>query len=325
MTDLRALAGGVIVCGFEGTALSADTARELRDLHLAGVVLFARNTHAAAQTRALTDQLRATLELPLIAIDQEGGRVMRLREGVAPVPPMREIGASGDPAMAELAGAELGAGLRSAGVNVNFAPVLDLALLETNRVIGDRSFGSDPQSVTRFGAALARGLESHGILPVFKHFPGYGSSEVDAHVDLPRVTASEAVSRERDLVPFAALLPGAQAVMTAHVVVEAFDANVPATLSPRILTGLLRGEIGFPGVCFTDCMEMDAIARDPGTVAASVRAIAAGADCLVISHHLDAARACAQALAAAVEDGSLPAARLEEAYGRVRRVREALW
>ena len=324
MTDLRALAGGVIVCGFEGTTLSAEIARELRDLELAGVVLFARNTHTAAQTRGLTDGLRASLESPLIAIDQEGGRVMRLREGVAPVPPMREIGAAADAAQAERAGSELGAGLRSAGVNVNFAPVLDLALLETNRVIGDRSFGSNPQMVTEFGAALARGLESQGILPVFKHFPGYGSSEVDAHVDLPRVTASEAVFRERDLAPFAGLLPGAKGVMTAHVVVEAFDPDVPATLSPRILTGLLRGEIGFPGVCFTDCMEMDAIARDPGTVAASVRAIAAGADCLVISHHLDVARACTQALAAAVEDGSLPAARLEEAYGRVRRVREAM-
>ena len=324
MTALGDLAGGVICAGFAGTSIDKPLARRLSDLRLAGVVLFARNTVAVEQTRSLTDELRAVLDKPLIAIDQEGGRVMRLRSGVRDSPPMREVGATGEARYAEQIGGTIGADLVRAGVNVDFAPVLDLALLERNTVIGDRSFGADPQLVTEMGGALARGLRSHGVMPVFKHFPGHGSTDVDTHFGLPAIDVDARTLRERDLVPFVRLLPGAPAVMTAHIIVRALDPEHPATLSPAVLTDLLRREIGFDGVCFTDCMEMDAIAKSVGTVNGAVAALRAGADCITISHRLDLAQACIGAIVDAVESGALPRTRLEEAYGRVRSFRDSL-
>ena len=321
MIELRSLAGGVICAGFDGKHVDQTLATQLKSLELGGVVLFARNIETLDQTRELADELRRVLDEPLIAIDQEGGRVMRLREGVAPIPPMQELAAYGDIEFAVKTGEQIGFDLRRAGVNVNFAPVVDLALFPTNSVIGDRSFGGDPALVTKFGAALAIGMKSHGIVPTFKHFPGHGSTDVDTHFNLPAIDMDEATLRSRDLLPFIALLPGAPAVMTAHIIVRAFDPEQPATLSRRILTGLLREEIGFTGVCFTDCLEMDAIAKTFGTAQGAVRALRAGADCVLVSQHLERAHECIDAIVAAVESGDLARDRLVEAYVRVKGLR----
>lgn len=320
MNDVRSLAGGVVCPGFPGSHIDRDLAGRLERLSPGGVVLFSRNTPSLRETRPLTDRLRGILDRPIIAIDQEGGRVMRITEGAAKVPPMRE---AGDAATAERYGTAIGNDLREAGCNMDFAPVLDLGL-HSKSVIGDRSFGSDPELVAQLGDAFARGLQSAGIAATFKHFPGHGSTGRDSHVELPEVTLAEDEFRARDLVPFARLLPGAQAVMTAHIVVHAFDAHRPATLSPRILKTLLREELGFAGVCFTDCLEMDAIAKSPGSVAGGVQALAAGADCLLFSHRLELAEQCVDAIVQAVESEKLPYDRLAEAHGRVLALRKQL-
>lgn len=288
-------------------------------------MLFGRNVGTNAALRELVAELRGLAELPpLIAVDQEGGRVARIGEPVAQLPSAMAIGAAHDVDACERLGTLLGRDLAQLGISVDFAPVADCALDAANTVIGTRAFGSDPLLVGRFAGAFARGLESGGVAATLKHFPGHGSTAVDSHLALPHVTAGESTFRARDLLPFAAAISAdaAQIVMVAHVVVEAFDAQRPASLSPRILHGLLREELGFAGVACTDCLQMDAIALGPGTVAGAVAALAAGADLLLVSHSLELAQAAAGAIATAVEDGTVPRARLLEAVQRVRALRE---
>ncbi len=191
-------------------------------------------------------------------------------------------------------------------------------------MIGTRSYGEDAGLVGDFATAFARGLERGGVAAALKHFPGHGATATDSHLALPRVALGAAALRARDLVPFARAIAAraASIVMSAHVVVEAFDRERPATLSRAVLTGLLRDELGFAGVIATDCLEMDAIANTVGTVAGAVGALAAGADLVLISHRLELAEAAVAAIAAAVRDGTLPLARLQAAHARVLALRE---
>jgi len=259
---------------------------------------------------------------PFVAVDQEGGTVARLRRGAHEVPSMMALGAAGDADLAQRVGAEIAADLTRAGIDVNLAPVVDLALYPRGTTIGLRSFGDRPEAVAGLGAALIRGLQSGGIAATLKHFPGHGSTADDSHDALPAIDTDAATLRERDLVPFlAGVRAGARAVMTAHIVVRAWDSARPATLSARVLGDLLRGELGFRGACLTDCMEMDAIARTVGTVRGCVLALQAGADCVLVSHRLSLARESRSAIVAAVLDGSLPLERLAEASRHVAALR----
>ncbi len=315
MTTTAEPARGVVMAGIPGAQLDRAFAR------FGGYLLFAREA-TLAQVRALTDELRARDGHPLIAVDQEGGRVARLHDGVEPMPPMMALGAANDVELARRAGEQTAFDLRRAGCTMDFAPVLDLALDPRNTVIGTRSFGADPRRVAELGAAFGRGLRAGGILACYKHFPGHGATAVDSHRALPAIEADEATLRARDLVPFAAVADEAPAMMSAHVVARAFDVQYPATLSPRIATELLREELGFHGALVTDCLEMNAVApRGAGQNA--VEALAAGADLLVFSHDLNAANEAVEAIGAAVERGSLEPWRLEEANTRVRALREA--
>lgn len=323
--SVGALARSIMAVGFDGATAADAPLEALRSFAPGAVVLFGRNVGSADALRALVTELRAIDTLPpLVAVDQEGGRVARIGDPLAPLPSAMAVGAAHDVDACERLGMLLGRDLARLGVSVDFAPVADCALEPANTVIGTRSFGSDPVLVGRFAGAFARGLEMGGVAATIKHFPGHGSTAVDSHLALPHVTIDEATLRSRDLLPFAAAISGdaAQLVMASHVVVEALDAVNPASLSPRILTGLLRDELGFDGVACTDCLMMDAIARDPGTVAGAVAAFAAGADLLLIGHSLDLAREAADAIAAAIETGSIPRARLDDAVRRVRALRE---
>jgi beta-N-acetylhexosaminidase len=324
VSDLRRLAAGVVCAGFDGLRYGPNLEAVLHELPLAGLILFGRNIESLAQTRDLTDALRGIDPSLIIATDQEGGRVARLRDGVEEIPSMLAVGAANDPELAEQAGSQVAFDLRRAGVNLDFAPVLDLALVRMNTVIGTRAFGDDPLRVAELAGAFARGLGGGGVISTLKHFPGHGSTAVDSHLDLPAIDLDEAALRARDLVPFATLLPGAPAVMTAHIVARAFDRDRPATISYRILTELLRDELHFAGVCFTDCLQMDAIAKSVGSERAAVEALAAGADCVLVSRDLDLTRRTAEAIARAVEVGQLSRERLEEANGRVSRLRAQL-
>jgi beta-N-acetylhexosaminidase len=311
----------VLCVGFDGATPEDAPLAELAVMQPGGILLFARNGTEVDSARALVDAVCDAIGgplRPLVAIDQEGGRVARLRAGAVQMPSMMALGASGDAALAQRAGSAIADDLRRAGCTLDFAPVADLALEARSPVVGTRSFGDDPALAGALAAAVVTGLQAGGIAATLKHFPGHGATEVDSHVALPVVTAAAATLRARDLLVFAAgIAAGARAVMSGHVMVPAFDDQNPATLSYAILTTLLRDEYGFTGVCFTDCLEMDAIARGVGTAQAAARAIAAGADCVIVSHHLEAARAARDAIVSGVESGQIPLARLQEAVARV--------
>ncbi len=320
-----ALARSIVAVGFDGDRAGEAPLEALRAFGPGAIVLFERNIGPPGQLRELIGELRGLTALPaLIAVDQEGGRVARIGPPLTQLPSAMAVGAAQDVDACERLGTLLGRDLADLGVSVDFAPVADCALDPRNTVIGTRAYGSDPLLVGRFAAAFARGLETGGVAATLKHFPGHGSTAVDSHRALPRVDRDAAAFRAGDLVPFAAAISGgaAQLVMVAHVVVAAFDAERPASLSPRILHGLLRDELGFDGVAVTDCLQMDAIARRPGTVAGAVAALAAGADLVLVSHSLALAGEAAAAIAAAVDAGAIPRARLLEAAGRVRALRE---
>ena len=327
MNDIRALAAGVIAGGFDGYDVTPEIAAAIDDLKLGGWILFGRNTRTVEQARALTDAIRTHYPAdlpPILAIDQEGGRVARLREGLEQIPAMMAVAATGDEGLARRAGEQMAFDLRRVGVNVDYAPVLDLALERMNTVIGSRSFGAAPRRAAAFAGAFAEGLESGGMVATFKHFPGHGSTALDSHLELPTIDVDETTLRSRDLLPFSLLLPRARALMTAHIVARAFDPVNAATLSHAILTDLLRGEMGFRGVAFTDCMEMDAIARTVGSAEGAVDALIAGADCVLISHRLSIVREAIDLIEKAVAAGSLTRERLEEAHDRVLDLRRGL-
>ena len=325
--DLAALARGVIGVGFTGATAQTAPLDALRAFAPGALILFARNAGTTDELRELVAALRdGATPSPLIAVDQEGGRVERIRTGVAALPSAMAVGATGDTALAERLGTLVGRDLAALGIDVDLAPVADLSLQPRSTVVATRSYGDDPERVAAFAIAVARGLERAGVAAALKHFPGHGSTAEDSHVALPRITADAATLRARDLVPFARAIAAqaASLVLTAHVVVEAFDAARPATISPAVLTGLLRHELGYDGVIVTDCLEMDAIASGTSTVRGAVAALAAGADLLLISHQLELAHAAADAIVTAVREGEIPLSRLREAHERVHALRERL-
>lgn len=316
--DPEILARGVIAAGVEN--------ERIPDVPLfGGYLIFARNGVTAAEVRNVTDALRercGTIS-PVIAIDQEGGQVARLRIGIEPMPSMMAIGAADDLELAGRAGEQIAFDLRRAGCTLDLAPVLDLALEPRNVVIGTRSAGSDPERVAKLGAQFARGLERYGVHACYKHFPGHGSTASDSHATLPVIDDDEKILRNRDLMPFCAVAREARAMMGAHITVRAFDRDSPATMSAELVENVLRNEFGFSGAFLTDCLEMEAVGGRDVCAQSAVSALRAGADLLLISHDLDAAVGVADAIVHAVGTGALSIERLQQAYERVRRLSES--
>jgi beta-N-acetylhexosaminidase len=281
---LAATCGQLIIGGFPGATLSPTAERALRERRRGGVILFKPNVEEGpAALAALTRAIHAAApEPPFVAIDQEGGRVARLRAPFLEVPPMKTVASWGDVAFAERIARAVGLELAAMGFNLDFAPVLDVNTCPTNPVIGDRSFGSDASTCAAFGAAWLRGLQSTGVLACGKHFPGHGDTSKDSHVDLPRVEQPwERIDRV-ELTPFrAAVSEGVAALMTAHVVYDALDPERPATLSPHVCT-TLRNAVGFEGVLFSDDLEMRAIGARFAVEDAAVAAVAAGCDAVLV-------------------------------------------
>jgi beta-N-acetylhexosaminidase len=314
MTAVAELARGVVMAGIKGAAFDSMLPS------FGGYLLFPGDA-SLRDVRAASDNLRSRETPPIVAIDQEGGTVVRLHEDVEAIPSMMALGAADDVELARRAGEQIAFDLRRAGCTLDLAPVLDVLRQPANEVIGTRSFGCDPRRVADLGKALARGLALGGILPCYKHFPGHGATIVDSHEALPTIELDEATVRAYDLAPFAEVAGEAPAIMSAHVVVEAFDAQLPATLSVRIACDLLRGELRFHGALLTDCLEMGAVANKGVDVA--VEAVAAGADLVLFSHDLDAAVAAAVAIERAVDTNRITIERLEEAYARVATLRRS--
>ena len=278
------LCGQLIVGGFEGESIPTSFFRELAAGRRGGAILFKRNLPSVTHAHALCRDIAAAApkELPpFIALDEEGGRVSRLGPPVLRLPPMRRLAPLGS-AFLENCGRVLGAQLAALGFNLDFAPVLDVDTNPENPIIGDRAFGRTPEDVTMGALAFYQGL-SRSVLGCGKHFPGHGDTQVDSHLGLPIIEHDRARLDAIELVPFvAAARSGMDAFMTAHVVVRALDPNVPATLSKAVCTELLRREIGYDGVLFSDDLEMKAVADHHGIEGLAVGAIEAGCDALLI-------------------------------------------
>ncbi|MER7799606.1 glycoside hydrolase family 3 N-terminal domain-containing protein [Streptomyces parvulus] len=312
----------VLQPGFSGTTAPDWLLRRLGE-GLASVALFGRNVSTPEQVAALTAQLRAEREDVLVAIDEEGGDVTRLevRTGSS-FPGNHALGAVDDVGLTRAVAAELGRRLADCGVNFNWAPSADVNSNPDNPVIGVRSFGASTDLVARHTAAYVTGMQSAGVATCTKHFPGHGDTGIDSHHAVPRIDVDASVLAERDLVPFrAAIAAGSRAVMSAHILAPALDPDRPATLSRRILTDLLRGELGYEGLIVTDGIEMRAISGTYGIERGSALAIAAGADAICVGGGLcdeDTVRRLSGALVDAVRSGELPEERLADAADRVR-------
>lgn len=317
MTPSRQLAGQLIMVRFPGTELDAATAAFLRANRIRGVCLFRQNMRDAEQLARLTTDLRAAMGPDaLIAIDQEGGAVVRATWVPAP-PAAMGLGAADDLELAERTGAAVARAVRSLGFNWNFAPVLDLNNNPDNPVIAERSFGAAPARAAALAMAWMRGSEAEGIACCVKHFPGHGDTSVDSHRDLPTVNKPLAELEQFEFAPFRAAAPHAPAMMTAHIVYPAIDAAHPATMSRAILTGILRERWNYDGVIITDGMDMHAIAGHYGVGKAAVRALAAGADMVMALGTPATQEETLQAIAAAIDDGTLAAAGIEASLARL--------
>jgi beta-N-acetylhexosaminidase len=318
---LDADCAGLFCVGFQGTSPSAEVL-ELVRRGVYGVILFARNVESAEQVAELSASLKRAAGRPLlVTIDQEGGRVARLRarHGFTELPPMRTLGQAGDEATAFEVGALLGRELRAVGIDQDYAPVVDVDTNPQNPVIGDRSFGRDPAAVGRLGAALSRGIQSSGVAACAKHFPGHGDTSQDSHTGLPRLAHSLSRLEAVELVPFRALAAaGVASVMTAHVVFEALDPERPATLSPQVMA-LLRGHCGFQGPALSDDLEMAAVASHFPLEMAVPGALAAGLDGMLVCHRADVQARAIDLARQAVERGGVSPGRLAEARSRVAR------
>jgi beta-N-acetylhexosaminidase len=323
---LPVVCGQLIMAGFYGTELPASVTKAFLAGERGGAVLFKRNlTEDLAQIADLTGALRDACKPdlpPLVAVDQEGGRVARLPRPALQLPPMQTLGRLGNVELVRRLARAQGLELSALGFTMNFAPVLDVNTCDTNPVIGDRSFGSDARTVMRCGIAAVRGLQDGGVLACGKHFPGHGDTSKDSHLDLPVVPHGRERLEQVELLPFrAAVGAGVAALMTAHVEYTALDKGVPATLSRAICASLLRAEMGFEGALLSDDLEMKAITDRFGIEDAAVEAVWAGCDGLLICSDEALQARAHEALVRKAEKDARFRERCVEGAARVLRVR----
>jgi beta-N-acetylhexosaminidase len=316
------MTGQLLIVGFEGTRAPADLLRRIADGRVGGVVLFARNLGTFDEIAALTRELQAATppgDPPLlISLDQEGGRVQRIKAPYPHWPPMAKVGARDDAALSRKVGAAMGEELLALGFNVDWAPVLDVSSNPQNPVIGDRAFASEPSLVARHALEYWAGLESAGVRGCGKHYPGHGDTSTDSHLTLPTVERPVDQLRQVELAPFAeAAAAGVPMLMTAHVVYPAVDEK-PATLSRRWLTDILRGELGYRGLVVSDDLDMKAVAERFPVETTVLESLAAGCDVFLACRDAAVQQKAEEALEKA------PPERLADAAARMRALRSTL-
>jgi beta-N-acetylhexosaminidase len=325
-STIRREIGQLLTGSLPGTTVTPEIRSLAREFQLGGVILFSRNIEAPEQVAELSHSIQQlTREVPLwVSVDQEGGRVARLKAPFTQWPPMAVLGRSGDAQLAARFARALAAELRAVGITLDYAPVLDIHTNPKNPVIGDRALAEDAEMVARLGVAIIKALQENGVAACGKHFPGHGDTSIDSHFDLPLVEHPPDRIRRVESVPFrAAIAADVAFMMTAHVLVPSLDDQRPATLSPRIVRNLLREELDFNGVIVGDDLEMKAIAKQYTVPDAAVHAIAAGCDGLLIcSGNVDLQAQALEALVHAVEEGRIPFKRFEDAMARHRRAKE---
>ena len=329
MRDLRRHVGQLAIVGFKGHTVPPEVRALAREFDLGGVIFFARNVESPEQVADLSRESQALAgELPLwVSVDQEGGRVARLRRPFTEWPPMATLGRVGKPddeKLAERFARALAAELHAVGISLDYTPVLDVHTNPKNPVIGDRALAERAEDVARLGTAIIRTLQGEGIAACGKHFPGHGDTSTDSHFEMPLIEHPPDRLEAVELVPFkAAIAADVASIMTAHILIPALDAERPGTLSPTIVDGLLKQKLGYKGLVLSDDLEMKAISGRYGHSEATVQAIAAGCDAVLMCEPAPEKQMEAlEAVIYAVEKGRIPAKRIEDALARHRRVKE---
>ena len=321
---MRRGAGYLLAVGFDGTSLP-DRVRSLAEQSgLGGVVLFTRNCPSLEAVLSLTSEARRLDPDLLVMVDHEGGRVHRLPAPFTRFPPAAAVGRSGEPRLAAAVARAMARELRAAGFDSGLSPVLDCLLDPGNTVIGDRAFGTAPDAVAALGVAFVEAMLPAGLVPVAKHFPGHGLTSVDSHLALPETSATLADLERGELVPFRAVLAvGCPAVLVAHVRYHALDSENPASLSPEIVSGLLRRRLGFEGLILSDDVEMAAVAGTWGVAQAARRFLGAGGDLALICRSAEAQDQAVAKIGRDIELGLLDVAVVERRRRVIRRLIDA--
>ena len=321
--------GQRFLIGFHGFEASADVKSLIREFGVGHVILFARNVASPEQVADLNRELQQTArdaghDLPLlIAVDQEGGRVARMGPPWTVWPPLRALGRIGSEDLARRMGAALAAECAAAGIRCDFAPIMDVDTNPRNPIIGNRSFGDDPDLVGRLGAAMIEGLQKGKVIASAKHFPGHGDTDLDSHLALPVVEHSRSRLEDVEMRPFRrAIAADVATIMMAHVLYPELDAELPASLSETVVHGILRDELGYEGVIFTDDLEMKAVADRWTPDRSAVLAMRADCDIVPVCQSHDAQVTALEGAVRAVEAGEVSFKTMDRALGRIRRMKE---
>ncbi|PIC57429.1 beta-N-acetylhexosaminidase [Sporosarcina sp. P12(2017)] len=314
--------GQLILMGVQGPQLDSVAKAFIQDRHVGGIILFTRNFVSVSQSLSLINDLKqanTNAKTPLfISADEEGGRVTRLPKGLVKTPSNREVGIAENGKYAYDVGELIGRKMSAFGLNMNFAPVLDVDSNPDNPVIGDRSYGNDAQLVSKAGIQQANGMASQHVIPVVKHFPGHGDTSVDSHINLPVITHNKERLKNVELLPFKqAIEGGVNAVMVGHLLVEAYDSKTPASFSKIIIQDLLRDELQFDGVVITDDLVMGAIGENYTIGEVAVQSIVAGGDILLVGHRYSPVNELLSALEEALNEGVFTEQRINQSVERV--------
>ena len=322
--------GQMFQVGFVGTKVTSGISEMIKDYHIGGIIYFRRNIKSLRQVFKLSNELQAIsinqrVGLPLmISTDQEGGIVHRLIGGTH-FPGSMVLGATKNTELAERMGQAIAKELKTVGINMDFAPVLDVNCNSLNPVIGVRSFGEDPFWVAKLGVAFIKGVQAEGVIACGKHFPGHGDTVADSHLTLPVVKHDRNHLEKVEFYPFMqAIQAGVDSIMTAHVCFPSIEPkeDIPATLSYNVLTNLLRKELGYTGIIITDCMEMKAIADGFGTSEGAIMSIKAGSDIVLVSHSINKQKQAMEMVVEAVRKGEISEERINQSVLRILRLKK---
>lgn len=327
LLSLKHKTGQMIVSGFEGTHLNSRTEKLIAEQGIGGLILFERNFENPKQLKSLINNLKsltATNSPPLfISVDQEGGRVARLKEPFTQFPPMCCLGEANSDELAYRFGLAMGNEMRAVGINMDYAPVLDVHSNPENPIIGKRAISSCPDVVARLGCKIIQGFQDAGIFAVGKHFPGHGDTSQDSHLTLPRVERTKESLEQIELVPFTkAFQEGLDVIMTAHVVYPAWDKNSAATFSKFILTDLLREKMHFEGLVMSDDLEMQAVTQSPEEIPAL--AINAGVDLFLVCHDLSKVSQIQDALITGIESGKISKKSFDRSFEKIMKTKQKI-
>lgn len=314
--------GQMVMMGIQGTKVDDDSLYMLNQYHMGGVILFDRNMESPEQVKQLTSDLQAQSneKVPLfIGIDEEGGDVVRMAEKLTPPPSQKEIGATGDIEQAKTWAIKTAKSLKEMGINVNFAPVADVGSNDK------RSYSTDTNTVIDFVRAATKGYQQENIIYSLKHFPGIGKGRVDSHVDSSSIDVTKEILMAEDILPFKTIIdenePNDHFILVSHLKYPALDEEYPASLSSKIMTDLLRNELGYKGIIITDDMEMGAVANHNEFRSIGVNAVKAGADIVLVCHEYEHQQEVYLGLLDAVNSGEISQERIDESVKRIIKVK----